>query len=160
VRQLGARCPLAVRLFLRLAEAILPGRFTAEFGADQRDALIDGYRAVQQDGAGHLVRFWLRELGGLLVTASREHRRLLRPGRRLAPRGTRDHAPSSRKPEMLNTLVTDLRYAVRMILKTPVVTVIAVISLAVGVDANAAIFSMMNSWLLRPLPYPDGAGCC
>lgn len=56
---------------------------------------------------------------------------------------------------MLNTLTTDLKYAVRMILKTPVVTVIAVTSLAVGVAANAAIFSLMNSWLLRPLPYPD-----
>ena len=56
---------------------------------------------------------------------------------------------------MINTLRQDLTYAFRMILKTPAVTFIAVISLAIAVGANTSIFSVLNSWLLRPLPYPD-----
>ena len=56
---------------------------------------------------------------------------------------------------MLYTLRKDFLYSFRMISKSPVVSAIAVISLALGVAANVSIFSLMNSWLLRPLPYPD-----
>ena len=56
---------------------------------------------------------------------------------------------------MLHTLFKDTAYSARMIAKTPVVSAIAIISLALGVSANVSIFSLVNSWLLRPLPYPD-----
>ncbi len=56
---------------------------------------------------------------------------------------------------MLGSLRNDLRYAFRMILKTPVVTTIAIASLALGVAANTTIFSIVNQWLLRPLPYHE-----
>ena len=56
---------------------------------------------------------------------------------------------------MINTLRQDLIYSVRMIVKTPVVTGIAVLSLAIAVAVNTSIFSVLNSWMLRPLPYPD-----
>ena len=56
---------------------------------------------------------------------------------------------------MLKSLKQDILYALRMIVKTPVVTMIAVVSLAIGVAANTTVFSTVHSWLLRPLPYPD-----
>jgi putative ABC transport system permease protein len=56
---------------------------------------------------------------------------------------------------MFSTLRSDLAYAARMILKTPVVTLIAIVSLAVGVAANTSIFSILHSWMLRPLPYAN-----
>jgi putative ABC transport system permease protein len=55
----------------------------------------------------------------------------------------------------MDLLLRDLKFSARSLLKRPALTVIAIVTLAIGIGANSAIFSVVNALLLKPLPFPD-----
>ena len=56
---------------------------------------------------------------------------------------------------MIDTVLKDLRYAVRTLRKNPAFTAVVVLSLALGIGATSTIFSAINPIMLRPLPFAD-----
>ena len=59
----------------------------------------------------------------------------------------------------METVGQDIRFALRNLRKTPGFAIVAVITLALGIGASTAIFSVMENILMEPFPYPDATSC-
>jgi predicted permease len=88
---------------------------------------------------------------GLPPHEAKRHAHLALGGSEQIKQACRD----SRGTRFMDDLMQDLRYAMRSFAKTPGLTVLIVLSLAIGIGANTAIFSVTSTLLLKPLPYPD-----
>ena len=122
-----------------------PSRFRARFEADMRETFARDRERARVEGVGSLARFWARAV----IEAVRFG--LAERLRRDAPEISR-HDSSWRKAPMGSRLAVDWRDAWRALRATPLVTLMAVLSLALGIGANTALFSILNGLVLRTLP--------
>ena len=117
--------PPRTRAF-RFLLSLYPGEFRDEYGRELALVFADRYRDAPTAWQRALV--WVEAIGGVLREAPREH---------------------------MHVLMQDLRFAVRVLLRTPGFFITALLTLALGIGATTAIFQLIDTVGLRQLPLPS-----
>jgi putative ABC transport system permease protein len=139
------RRPFGERVYAALLR-LFPSSFRERYGDDMLDFYRERAAATRHSFVAG-ARLWSALLTDLVASAIAE--RFARP-RRAAAQSLQSHI----QPEQtMSTLQQDARYAIRGIIQRPAFAAVILLTLGLGIGANAAIFTVVNAVLLRPLPF-------
>ncbi len=137
------------RRLYRLLLRCYPAAFRTRFGRDMEKTFHDDLASAKSRDTLTVAGLWARALVQAILLGVEE-------------RFKATSVASDRPPELfeesrsyMSTFVQDTRFAVRTFTRNPSFTIVAVVTMALGIGASTAIFSVVNGVLLRPLPYPD-----
>ncbi|MCZ6756285.1 MAG: ABC transporter permease [Gemmatimonadetes bacterium] len=135
-------------MMLRLYRTLLylyPGWYRRRFGRDMAEMFADELSAARLLGMTKVIRLSVRAFADLLANVPI----VFLSADRLNAR------PPVRQVSLMQNLLRDLRLAIRSLGRHPLFAVVAVLTIALGIGANSAIFSVVNGVMLKPLPYQD-----
>ncbi len=137
----------------RLLLLAYPVGFRRQHGDGMMELFLSRHQRIQS-GLRSRVQFWAEILKDLSATAPRER---LEGWRKRRMRESRHHGPAhvdpGRKESLVETLVLDLKLALRRLAGAPGFTLMALLIAGLGIGANAAMFSIVESLLFRPQPW-------
>jgi len=134
------------RMATRLMEAVLP---PTDRGASIVGDLHEEYLKRAERGVMRACIWYVREALGVTVRYARQSRQHERRRGRIGVE-TRGNWEG-----FVDTLVMNVRYSVRRLMKSPMFTLVAIVSLGLGIGANTAMFSVVNAVIIRDLPFED-----
>jgi len=135
----------------RLLLHVYPRRFRQRYIADMIAFYRERVRGTDRSELTSFAGIWLQLVPDLIASALAERFAWLHRETEAAPRVVRHFA--TRREDSMSILVQDVSYAFRSMARRPAFTAVILGTLALGIGANAAIFTLVNAVLLRPLPF-------